>query len=206
MKGSLLGWVKTGNGEVTTAGEQAEWSCDTCTFINKPTSTSCNMCLNQRHKSSMSSSDDCVVIDEEKSDERTKGRKRLSTSNMEPDKPSKNRKIEPVSKKTNSTQASITNPLPTPQALRSAGQVKNSANLLQSNSPRTNTLVASSQSQTSTQIGNSEKIPFCKTHKKKCSMKEVRKKGDNLGRWFFSCPVRSCNFFEVKFSFITLAS
>ena len=43
------------------------------------------------------------------------------------------------------------------------------------------------------------KIPPCPTHKKKCSMKEVHKKGDNYGRWFFSCPLRMCNFFEVSF-------
>lgn len=204
MKGSLLGWVKTGN-DGTTAREKAEWPCDTCTFLNKPTSSSCNICLNQRYKSSISPSDSCVIIGEENCDELAKGRKRLSTSNLEPDKPSKNRKIEPAGKQTNNAYASAKNPLPKPQALRSAGQVKNSSNLLQSNSPRSNTLVTSSQSQTSTQIVNSDKIPFCKTHKKKCSMKEVRKKGDNLGRWFFSCPVRSCNFFEVKFSLITLA-
>ena len=42
------------------------------------------------------------------------------------------------------------------------------------------------------------KIPPCPTHKKRCNMKEVYKKGDNYGRWFFSCPLRTCNFFEVS--------
>ena len=42
------------------------------------------------------------------------------------------------------------------------------------------------------------KIPPCPTHKKRCNMKEVYKKGDNYGRWFFSCVLRTCNFFEVS--------
>ena len=41
------------------------------------------------------------------------------------------------------------------------------------------------------------KIPPCPTHRKRCNMKEVYKKGDNYGRCFFSCPQRTCNFFEV---------
>ena len=45
---------------------------------------------------------------------------------------------------------------------------------------------------------DSSKILNCPTHTKKCSMKEVRKEGNNRGRWFFSCPVRTCNYFEVK--------
>ena len=42
------------------------------------------------------------------------------------------------------------------------------------------------------------KIPACPTHKKRCNMKEVRKEGTNKGRWFFSCPLRTCNYFEVS--------
>ncbi|KAH3717181.1 hypothetical protein DPMN_059961 [Dreissena polymorpha] len=40
------------------------------------------------------------------------------------------------------------------------------------------------------------KIPPCPTHQKKCSMKEVRKEGQNKGKWFFTCNVRTCNFFK----------
>ena len=43
------------------------------------------------------------------------------------------------------------------------------------------------------------KIPACPTHKKRCNMKEVRKEGTNKGRWFFSCVLRNCNFFEVSY-------
>lgn len=46
--------------------------------------------------------------------------------------------------------------------------------------------------------GNQSKIPLCPTHRRRCNMKEVRKEGPNLGRWFFSCVVRACTFFQVR--------
>lgn len=45
------------------------------------------------------------------------------------------------------------------------------------------------------------KIPVCKTHKIKCVMREVRKKGENEKRMFFACSLsrgKQCNFFEVS--------
>ncbi|XP_063415574.1 endonuclease 8-like 3 [Mytilus trossulus] len=43
------------------------------------------------------------------------------------------------------------------------------------------------------------KIPPCPGHKQKCNMTEVRKKGDNYLRWFFSCSLprsKQCKFFK----------
>ena len=52
---------------------------------------------------------------------------------------------------------------------------------------------------------DNSKIPSCPGHNIKCSLREVHKKGDNLGRFFFSCKVRpqnkQCKFFKVHICF-----
>lgn len=80
-----------------------------------------------------------------------------------------------------------------------------SVSFLESHSPKTSNpsgskvgISTSQQQKISETDSVPSKIPPCPTHKKKCNMKEVHKKGDNYGRWFFSCPLRSCNFFEVR--------
>ena len=76
--------------------------------------------------------------------------------------------------------------------------------MVQSQSNKTNPAVPTTRlkhsAPVSQQSSDSEasKIPPCPTHKKRCNMKEVHKEGNNKGRWFFSCPLRSCNFFEVS--------
>ncbi|XP_060064854.1 endonuclease 8-like 3 [Ylistrum balloti] len=43
------------------------------------------------------------------------------------------------------------------------------------------------------------RIPCCPGHNKKCALREVFKKGDNYGRWFFSCSTRGqqqCKYFQ----------
>ncbi|KAL3879792.1 hypothetical protein ACJMK2_032075 [Sinanodonta woodiana] len=48
------------------------------------------------------------------------------------------------------------------------------------------------------QLGSNvmSRIPLCPGHKKRCTFIQVFKKGPNYGRWFFSCSLRSCKFFE----------
>ncbi|XP_053400212.1 endonuclease 8-like 3 [Mercenaria mercenaria] len=204
MKGSLLGWVKTGNDDSpTTTIEQTEWSCNSCTFINKASSTTCNICLNPKLKSSslsatgLQDSDDCVILDENEVNQLVKSRKRLSSGNVESDKPVKSRKVDQTGVlKANAVTAATNDQSKFRSQMKSTNQISRNGGPNQSNQRGQSKSVTNSQSQQVSHVDNNDKIPFCKTHKRKCSMKEVRKKGDNLGRWFFSCPVRSCNFFE----------
>ncbi|KAJ8262213.1 hypothetical protein GJAV_G00163880 [Gymnothorax javanicus] len=50
-RNSLVGWVYgqgSGPGEEVAKKEEAEWACDLCTLINKPSSRSCDACLTRR--------------------------------------------------------------------------------------------------------------------------------------------------------------
>jgi hypothetical protein len=208
MKGSLLGWVKTGNEATTTTTTTtviADWSCDSCTFINKSTSTACSICLTPKLKPSSLSvahsedSNDCVILEENCQpviSGNANGKKRVSTGNLDVEQPFKTRKLEQNCVNENNSRSKATKDQ-SKSSLHGKTHIGQSDKLSQLNRTGQVKSESNSQSQPVSHKSNSDKISSCKTHKRKCSMKEVRKKGDNLGRWFFSCPVRTCNYFEV---------
>ncbi|XP_060596458.1 endonuclease 8-like 3 [Ruditapes philippinarum] len=205
MKGSLLGWVKTGNEATTTTTTViADWSCDSCTFINKSTSTACSICLTPKHKppslsvAHIEESDDCMILEENcepVTSVNANRKKRLSTGNLDVEQPFKTRKLEQNSVDENNSRSKVTKDQ-SKSSLHAKTHIGLRDKLNQSNGTGQVKSESNSQSQPVSHKSNSDRISSCKTHKRKCSMKEVRKKGDNLGRWFFSCPVRTCNYFE----------
>lgn len=244
VKGSLIGWVKTGKD--VEASASVDWSCNFCTLINKASSLTCTACLNPRSGSDNTASSgdgDCILIDENQKPLATVTRKRPVNEDVNTEHPLKTRKLNsgrrcvsipktevskpkhnsfrkqpavnlpqaqtnknltPVSR-LQSSALNISGTLDNKQILSSGYNIHSKQGVStksQSQVSRQQTTVGNNQSQQASQNVTGSKIPLCNTHNRKCNLKEVRKEGNNLGRWFFSCVVRNCNFFEwadVKF-------
>ncbi|KAH3881006.1 hypothetical protein DPMN_004929 [Dreissena polymorpha] len=202
-KNSLLGWVKTGSDVITS--DNAQWTCTYCTLINMPTSMSCSACLNAKtsRKSSCSPSSasgqsrnvsSCALLSSNVQSVH-KDNKRKSSDTHSSEVKTKVPKLESdvcgarvnYPHNLNQPQASHQNQAHVLASLHPSSKSKGAVN---GNS------AAAEQTSNPQKVESDCKIPTCPTHQKKCSMKEVRKEGQNKGRWFFTCNVRTCNYFK----------
>ncbi|XP_052797137.1 endonuclease 8-like 3 isoform X1 [Mya arenaria] len=172
-KNSLLGWVQTGSH--ISQPEMADWSCEHCTLINKDTATSCSACLNPRVDKTVEAKPAQFGAKGHVSGQgnQTMNRKRKTEDSG----------VEQTRAKTQKINTSV---------VKLENKTGFKTKIPQNGSAKTN----KTQNGTTKEQSDKSRIPMCEHHKRKCSMKEVRKEGQNLGRWFFLCVVRSCNFFQ----------
>ena len=186
-----------------------EWSCSACTLLNPASQTVCSVCQTPRDSNKSTAVTDgsdmenviCIDHFSGQNDRniaaRSKGVKRpLEESSSQPFKTPRGsptfRGNNPKSPAANQNQTAKT-----PKGNNSKSQ---STYAQTSSTPKPRSESDRQKQATNETEAVPSKIPACPTHKKKCSMKEVHKEGSNKGRWFFSCPLRSCNFFEVSSS------
>ncbi|KAH3746444.1 hypothetical protein DPMN_180852 [Dreissena polymorpha] len=186
--------------------DNAQWTCTYCTLINMPTSMSCSACLNAKTsgKSSCSPSSasgqsgnvsTCALLSSNVQNAH-KDNKRKSSDTYSSEVKTKVPKLESdvggarvnYPYNLNQTQASHQNQAHVLAAPPANSQKKSGVN---------GKSTAAEKTSNPQKVESDCKIPSCSTHQKKCSMKEVRKEGQNKGRWFFTCNVRTCNFFKV---------
>ena len=218
MKNSLLGWVKSST--ETPDDLDTEWSCSACTLLNPASRTSCSVCQTPRDttvstSASASGSDmeDVICIEDGANNIVVGGKgvkRQLEEASSQPAK--KTFKFKSAGKSSpnlTTSQNTVGNHINGINTMKSqtgtVGTPKgdNSKSKPPSGMTGTTPTTRSSNSGSQKQGNNGTegvlcKIPVCPTHKKRCNMKEVRKEGTNKGRWFFSCPLRTCNYFEVS--------
>ena len=219
-----MSWVVTGRsaGNEKLTERPPEWSCDYCTLFNPPSSTTCSVCLNPRKYTAHSRIDPGIPSVQDKhachsSDLSpstvkdtltTHSKSDLSLSTIYTEQSTaltviKNPQSVPYRNKIQNVPMS--NPYKRkwvdsasgvgPTAKRPATSTITPASATHSKAPAKSN---KTQGATDPSDGNQSKIPLCPTHRRRCNMKEVRKEGPNLGRWFFSCVVRACTFFQVR--------
>ncbi|XP_069131536.1 endonuclease 8-like 3 isoform X3 [Argopecten irradians] len=176
-KNSLLGWVQPGQAPST---PEQEWSCAACTFINSDSKMNCGMCFTAKP---------C-----------TQGVSVTSLTSLN---------LTPKMSDITSPKTSTTVLAAPPTGASLAGKIKSGQSSgfghpqkrKSTDTPRQEIPPKQRKTDQETHVSSKDdsKIPLCPGHKKKCTLREVFKNGDNRGRWFFSCPLRGpqkCKHFQ----------
>ncbi|KAG7461800.1 hypothetical protein MATL_G00195040 [Megalops atlanticus] len=251
-RNSLVGWVSKGGmrpGEEVAKKEEEEWTCNLCTLINQPRSSSCDACLTPRPECPKEQVEDefstfsrdlikypCNAFSKPQEELKVNRKTVFGTSTLVFTDLSK--KSSPVRSSPLSSGSAHLNSLASERDLNkhNLSQGKTSPNYALGASRRRSSEISSgefmasySQPQkkmridhgsfsgnkaqsghhgltstlqmngTGTSASSPTSVPCCATHQRPCTLRVVRKQGENTGRQFYVCSLpreRQCEFFE----------
>ncbi|XP_062905519.1 endonuclease 8-like 3 isoform X2 [Mobula hypostoma] len=198
-RNSLISWTQGSRDQsiddTIAKKEEEEWTCPLCTLVNAPSSKSCDACLTQRLVNNEVKENPLLTDGDPSSSALVKKCPASAlNSNILIKSPFNNYADQPTN---NSTLFSYTN-----QSLffHPPKRLKKDHSSFDSN---TNTAVSVFRDSNNVNGGNgpasSPKIPCCQKHGHPCTVRVVRKEGDNKGRQFYACSMaqaQQCNYFQ----------